>query len=350
MTTSLSNTLDKNLPSVTVIMPVRNEAAFIEHSLGAVLAQDYPHDRVEVLIADGMSTDDTRDVIARLTAAQDIPVTVLDNPGRIVSSGLNTAIRQAGGEVIVRVDGHAVIQPDYVRKCVECLIENDVDCVGGAVESVGSGYLGKAIATAMSSLFGVGDSGFRTSADTDKPQLTDTVPFGVYRRDVFERVGLFNEKMVRHQDYEFSHRLRMAGGLIMLLPSARPIYYVRSSLTNLWKQYWQYGLWKGSFLRVHPNSLKLRHLAPPLFVFVMIISSLLAIISRAGFALLGVVLGAYAASMLAVLISLSLNGKFRYTPVLPIIFVCLHASWGLGVWLGLLSPKISLSSHKEPSL
>lgn len=328
---------------VSVIMPIRNEATFIERSLGAILAQDYPHDRMEVLIADGMSTDGTREVIARLMESHDIAVTVLDNPGWIVPTGMNVAIRQARGDVIVRVDGHAVIQADYVRLCVEFLTKSGVDCVGGIVESVGSAYVGKAIAAAMSSPFGVGDSVFRTASGDTGPVLTDTLPFGAYRREVFERIGLFNEQMVRHQDYEFNYRLRKAGGRIMLLPLARAKYHVRSTLRSLWKQYWQYGIWKGRFLQSHPNSIKLRHIIPPVFVFVMTVGGLLAMFTQLGLWAFSLTVGTYASFILAALISVGRAGKFKYIPILPVVFPCLHVSWGFGLWLSLLFPKVSRS-------
>lgn len=338
----------ENLPFISVIMPIRNEEDFIESSLSAILNQDYPHDKMEVLIADGMSTDRTRDVISHLVANQNIiPVIILDNPGRIVPTAMNIAIRRAKGEIIVRVDGHAVIQKDYVRQCVEWLIKNEVDCVGGVVESVGSGYVGEAIAAAMSSPFGVGGSGFRTASDAAGPVLTDTVPFGAYRKEVFDRIGLFNEQMVRHQDYEFCYRLRKDGGKIILLPAARAKYFVRSTLSSLWKQYWQYGIWKGRFLRAHPDSIKLRHLIPPLFVFMMIVSSVLGIVSEVGVAVSGLTLGAYGLFIIGALISVSRTGNVKYVPVLPIIFGSLHVSWGMGLWLGLSSRKLSLERQEN---
>jgi len=340
--------LTEEFPYVTVIMPVRNESDWIERSLGAVLTQDYPHEKMEVLIADGMSVDDTREAIARLTANQDISVSVLDNSDQIVPTGMNVAIRRARGEIIVRVDGHAVLQPNYVSLCVENLIRTGAECVGGVVESRGISYVGEAIAVAMSSRFGVGGSGFRTATETAKPMLTDTVPFGAFRRQVFEQIGLFNEKMVRHQDYEFNYRLRKHGGRVILLPSARATYYVRSSLSGLLKQYWQYGIWKGSFMRAYPDSYKFRHLVPPLFLFTLIGSSFLAIFSQLGGAILAAILGVYAIFIVTGLISIIKRGKIEYVPVLSIIFTCIHVSWGLGVWIGALFPKqIKLCQKNE---
>lgn len=336
--------MTEELPHITVIMPIRNESAFIGRSLTAVLEQSYPHDRMEVLIADGMSTDDTREVIAHTTANQKIPVTVLDNLGRIVPTGMNVAIRKARGEIVVRVDGHAVLQPDYIRLCVESLIKTGADCVGGIVESIGTGYVGEAIAAAMSSPFGVGGSGFRTKAANSTPLSTNTVPFGAFRREVFERIGLFNEEMVRHQDYEFNYRLRKAGGRILLLPTAVAKYYVRSTISKLCKQYWQYGIWKGRFLRIYPDSIKLRHLIPPLFVLALIFFSFLAIFSQVGGSILALTMGAYVIFIISALISMSTNGKFKYIPILSIIFPCMHVSWGIGVWLGLFTSTLGRNS------
>ena len=234
-----------------------------------------------------------------------------------------------------------MIERDYVRKCVESLLQTGTDCVGGALDSIGTGYVGTAIAVAMSSPFGVGGSRFRIATVDAPPTLTDSVPFPAYRQDVFKRVGLYNEDMVRHQDYEFNYRLRKAGGRILLLPSMRIKYHVRSNFKSLWRQYWQYGLWKGSFLRVHPASLKLRHLLPPLFVFIIAISTLLGIFPQAPHLAFWFAPVTYSAFTLVALIAVSWNGRLRYVPILPFVFACLHFSYGLGVWLGLILPKMS---------
>lgn len=328
-----------NLPYISVVMPVRNEEAIIEQCLGMVLSQDYPHDKMEVLIADGMSTDRTREVISRVIMDQDIPVTVLDNHAKIVPTAMNMAIRHSRGEIIVRIDGHAIIQSDYIRQCVECLISNNVDCVGGAVDSVGTGYVGEAIAVAMSSKFGVGGAGFRTSSENNHPVLTDTVPFGAYKKEVFKKIGFFNEQMVRHQDYEFCFRLRKSGGKIMLLPVARAKYFVRSTLKSLWKQYWQYGIWKGHFIRKYPGSLKIRHLVPPVFVAILFISAFLALSLKTGTWLFGLTFGAYLAFIVIALLNFISKGNWKYLPALALILPCMHFSWGIGLWKGMFIKK-----------
>ena len=344
------------LPLVTVIMPVRNEAGFIERSLGAVLAQDYPIDHIEVVLADGRSQDGTKEVIKRMlrrrwaeaaTAcrarlsrkplANLYPsLVILDNPSEIAPAGLNAAIRRARGDIVIRVDGHTLLGPDYVRRCVESLMEHDVECVGGAVDSVGVGYIGRATALAMSSPFGVGGSRFRVADSNSTPSLTDTVPFPAFRQSVFSSVGLFNEAMVRHQDYEFNYRVRKAGGRILLLPSVRAKYYVRSTLKQLLAQYWQYGVWKGRFLGAHPDSLKLRHLIPASFTFTISAGAV-------GCLLLSSLLWPTAAALAAYLVFLLVasvlcaKGGLKYAPILPAVLACMHLSYGAGVWMGLLS-------------
>jgi glycosyltransferase involved in cell wall biosynthesis len=243
------------LPSVSFVMPVRNEAEFIRECLEAVRAQDFAGELVDIIVVDGMSDDGTLDILAEIGRTEP-RLKVIQNPARIVPVAMNLGIRRARADIVIRVDGHAVIPRDYARGCVESLLKEKVECVGGAIDSVGTSHTGAVIAAAMSSPFGVGGFGFRTAGTDHTPVPVATVPFGAFRREVFARVGFFNEEMVRHQDYEFNYRLRKSGGKILLLPWLRVKYYVRSNLRALWRQYWGYGLWKGRMLRTYPESLK----------------------------------------------------------------------------------------------
>jgi succinoglycan biosynthesis protein ExoA len=348
----VSNT--EQLPRVSVVMPVRNEAAFIAGNLEAVLAQDYPPDRLEVLVADGMSDDGTRDIVREMIlstgraraggsgdAAAQIasPIVMVDNPQRIMATGANAAIRRATGEVIVLLGGHAELPAGYIRACVELLVQSGADCVGGSLVSVGDGPVGAAIAAAMSSPFGIGNSGFRT-ATGGGPAEVDTIPFGAYRKTVFERVGLFNPNMVRHQDYEFNYRVRQAGGRMLLIPSLKAVYHVRSSLPALWRQYWQYGVWKGRFVRRFPQSLRLRHLVPPAFTLAIALAALLAVVAPRTWPLIALFAGAYVAFLVLGLVSFAARGQWKLLPYLPAVMACLHFSYGLGIWLGLLLPRV----------
>jgi cellulose synthase/poly-beta-1,6-N-acetylglucosamine synthase-like glycosyltransferase len=339
-----------DLPLVSVVMPVRNEAGFIAHNLEAVLAQDYPAERLEILVADGMSEDGTRDIVRQFVAdsarraapggAEPGRVELVDNPERIMPTGTNAAIRRARGEVILLLGGHAALPRDYIRTCVTRLLELDADCVGGAMVSVGEGPTGETIAAAMSSSWGIGNSGFRTGAGSEAPRPADTVPFGAYRRRVFERIGLFNPNMVRHQDYEFNYRLRSSGGAILLVPSLKATYHVRPSLAALWKQYWQYGIWKGRLVRRFPASLRPRHLAPSFLVLGLVLAAIAALVHPLGWlpalALLAVYGGFVALGTLSMARRLAPDRLLR----LPLVLVVLHLSYGAGVWLGLTMPPV----------
>ena len=344
---------DPELPRVSVIIPVRNEVAFIGGNLEGVLAQDYPADRLEILVADGRSTDGTRDTITRMAerVAQEgsgARIVLVDNPERIMPTGTNAAIRQSTGDVIVLMGGHAKMPTNYLRACVTTIFDRDADAASGALDSVGTGLVGEAIAAAMSSPFGIGNSGFRT-ATQGEPFEVDTIPFGAYRRSVFERIGLFNPAMVRHQDYEFNYRVRMSGGRMLLIPGVRATYHVRSSLAALWRQYWPNGIWKGRFVRRFPQSLRMRHMVPSLFALALVLSGLGGIVFRPLLVVFGTILGAYLGFVLMALASFAAKGQWRILPVLPAVMLCLHLSYGLGVWVGLAMPSVPPAPSLEPA-
>jgi succinoglycan biosynthesis protein ExoA len=323
-----------NRTSVSVIMPIRNEAGFIPRSLGAVLAQDYPADQMEVLIADGMSTDGTRDVIARLIdAAPKIPVTVVDNPGKIVPTGFNRALARATGDVIMRVDGHTVIAPGYVRECVDALRRSGADNVGGRVEAIGDGWFGRAVALATSSRFGVGGARWHYS---DREEWVDTVPMGAWPRSVFERIGPFDEEQVRNQDDEFNYRLLSRGGKILLSPRIKLLQHNRSTLRSLWRQYYQYGVWKVRVMQKHPRQMRPRQFVPPVFVAVLAVSLLLAPVSTFGSWVLGLTATAYTAANLVASFWTGRKGSWLAMSLLPAAFATLHVAYGLGFVVGLV--------------
>lgn len=312
-------------------MPIRNEEKFIERSLGAVLAQDYPLDRLEVLVVDGLSDDGTREAVQQMLAGH--PNTrLLDNPRRIVPTALNIGLAQARGEVIIRVDGHTIIEPDYVRLCVETLAATGADCVGGPMRAVGESPLGQAVALATSHPFGVGGARFHYAME---PQAVDTVYMGAWPRRAFAQVGHFDEEMVRNQDDEFSYRLRAAGGRIWLHPGIRSTYYARSTLRTLWRQYYQYGYWKVRVFQKVPGAAQPRHWAPPLFALAVVGGLPLALLIPivrfpylAGLVLYGVV-------NLAVSIRIAAREGWRHLLRLPLVFAVLHLAYGLGYWVGI---------------
>lgn len=323
------------LPLVSVLMPIRNEADFIQHSLGAVLAQDYPADCMEVLVADGMSTDRTRMIVEQLAKKHpNVSLKIVDNPGKIVATGLNIALRQARGEIIVRVDGHCEIAPDYVRRCVLHLLSGSVDGVGGSMETIGETPLAKAIAIAMSSMFGVGDSAFRTIIG--RTMLVDSVPFPGYTRAVMERAGLYDEELVRNQDDEYNYRLRKLGAKILLAADVTSRYYSRSSLQSLWRQYFQYGFFKVRVLQKHPLQMRPRQFVPLLFVISLLAAVTLSVFSSVGFCFLAFVLASYLLVNLTASAWTANKSGWQYFPKLPLIFAILHCSYGFGFLVGLL--------------
>lgn len=329
----------KQMPFVTVIMPIRNEAKYIEQSLGAVLAQDYPADRMEVILADGMSDDGTRTIIENLTRQRSASngetanVKVIDNPERIVASGLNRALAVARSEIIVRVDGHCEIATDYVRKCVEYLQQNGVDGVGGPIETVAQSFAARAIAAAMNFPFGVGDSTFRIG--TTVPRVVDTVPFPAYRREMIEVAGAYDEEQVRNQDDEYNYRLRKLGARLLLAPDVRAKYYSRATLRSLWKQYFQYGFWKVRVMQKHPRQMRWRQFVPAAFVSALAGSLAAGGFTEIGWMPFGGILGSYVLANLAAS-AFAAKKRWQLFPLLPLAFATLHVSYGLGFIVGLV--------------
>lgn len=320
-------------PFVTLIMPVRNEGAFIARGLGAVLAQDYPSERIEVIVVDGLSIDGTREVVRELEARHP-NLRLIDNPGRIVPVGLNIALREARGEIIVRVDGHCEVAPDYVRRCVECLTREGVDGVGGPIETIGETPRARAIARAMSSPFGVGGAAFRTVKD--RRMIVETVAFPAYTRRAIERAGFFDEELVRNQDDEYNYRLTKLGGRLLLAPEICSRYYSRSSFRSLWRQYFQYGYWKVRVMQKHPRQMRRRQFAPPLFVAALVVAALVAPFASIARWLLLLLLASYAVTNLAASLWAARRGAAGLLPFLLLAYPTLHVAYGTGFIVGLI--------------
>lgn len=318
---------------VSVIMPVRNEEAFIRSSLEAVFAQDYPSARLEIIVADGMSTDATREIVRSLQPAHP-ELTLIDNPGQIVPTGLNAAIARARGKIIVRIDGHCRVAPDYVRRCVGHLEHDHVDAVGGPIATVGQTPAARVIAAATSSIFGVGGSAFRTTSDMTG--FSDTVPFPAYTRAIIERAGPYDEELVRNQDDEYNYRLRKLGAKVLLASDVRSEYFSRSSLRTLWRQYYQYGYWKVRVMQKHPKQMSLRHFVPAAFVAILGAALIAAPFVMIGDYIFVAVTGAYIA---ATALATFLAGKGVPVPLLPLLpgaFATIHLAYGAGFLVGLV--------------
>jgi succinoglycan biosynthesis protein ExoA len=261
---------------ISVVIPCRNEKRHICEFLDSLLAQDLdPQWQFEILIADGLSDDGTRELLGQY-CGKTHAVRVIDNPGRIVSTGLNEAICAATGDVIVRMDAHTHYAPDYIRECVTALQVSGADNVGGPWVAEGRGLVGRAIAAAFRSRFCTGGG---KAHDAEYEGEVDTVYLGCWTRSVFDRAGLFDTTLVRNQDDEFNFRLRRLGGRVWQSPRIRSSYSPRASITALFRQYLQYGFWKVAVIRKHRALASWRHIVPVLFVvsllllFVLIASS-----------------------------------------------------------------------------
>jgi succinoglycan biosynthesis protein ExoA len=318
-------------PIVSVVIPCRNEVAHIESCVRSILAQQ-PGVSFEVIVADGMSDDGTRDILSRLANA-DGRLRIVDNPRKIVSTGLNLAIRAARGRVIIRMDVHTEYAPDYVFQCLTLLEKTGADNVGGPWVARGRGYMGRMIAATFQSPFAVGGS--RAHAPEYEGQVA-TVYLGCWRRDVFKRIGFFDEELVRNQDDEFNLRLSRAGGKIWQSPRIRSWYTTRGSLRALFRQYQQYGYWKVRVIQKHKMPASVMYLVPGLFVFAVSLFALASIfvpIARYG---LGAVLGSYIFGISAASVLTASRFSWTFLPLLPVVFVCFHFSFGIGFLHGVV--------------
>jgi len=319
-------------------MPVRNEVDFIQRSLGAVLEQEWPEGQLEVIVADGMSTDGTRELLERMAEGH-TNLRIIDNPAGIVAPGLNRAIAEARGEVVIRVDGHCEVAPGYVAHCVAALERNGMGDgvllgVGGPINTVGGTWMARAIAAAMSSAFGVGGSAFRVG--TDRQRDVDTVAFPAYPRATLEAVGPFDEELVRNQDDEYNFRLREMGGRVVLCPEIRSVYHSRSTVRSLLGQYFQYGVWKVRVMQKHPRQMQQRQFVPALFVVALLATFLAAFVAPVFWIAFTVVAGSYLVTNLSASIAVAARRGWSMLPVLPLVFAVLHLGYGTGFLWGLV--------------
>ncbi len=322
-------------PYLSIIIPCRNEADWIVQCLESIIHNDYPKDRLEVLIIDGMSDDGTR-VIVKDFSARHPCVRLLDNPKKITPAALNVGIAAARGEIVMRMDSHAAYPDDYISTLVRRLKASGADNVGCACLTcaANSTALARAIALGISHRFGIGNSYFRLG--TIEPRWVDTVPFGCYRREIFDRIGLFDEELVRNQDDEFNLRLIRSGGRILLIPEVRFRYYARDSLGKLWRMYYQYGYFKPLVARKLSGVMTLRQLVPAVFVLSLATTSLGALWSSAAAWLLAAIVLLYLLAVsLAALFAVK-KQKIRCALALYLVFPTLHFSYGLGYIKGVL--------------
>ena len=327
------------MPTVSIIVPCYNEQATIPLLLEAICQQTFPLEEMEVVIADGLSSDDTRGAIAEFQRQHPrLAVRVVDNPRRIIPAALNRALEAAQGEFIVRLDGHSMPAPDYVERCVSALRAGSGDNVGGVwlIRPGGRGWIAQAIAVAASHPLGVGDARYRVGGQA---QAVDTVPFGSFRRALTAKIGMFDETLLTNEDYEFNVRVRQSGGRVWMDPEIQIVYFARPTLAALASQYLRYGYWKAQMLRRYPETLRWRQFIPPAFVASLAILALLAPWLAPAAWLLAAELGVYAAALLAAGLHAAIKNR---QPLLifglPLAIATMHFTWGAALLWGLLRP------------
>jgi glycosyltransferase involved in cell wall biosynthesis len=336
------------MPSVSIIIPCYNEQATICKLLESIYAQTYPRVDLEVVIADGMSSDGTRAAIAAFSDAHpDLHICVVDNPRRIIPVALNCALAEAQGEIIVRLDAHSMPHPDYIERTVADLEAGLGENVGGVweIHPGAETWLAHSIAVAASHPLGVGDAHYRHA---ERAAEVDTVPFGGFKRELLALIGLFDETLLSNEDYEFNTRIRKSGHKIWLDPSIRSVYFARPTLAELAKQYARYGYWKWKMLRRYPETLRWRQGLPPVFVLSLFAGAILAFFSLIIRILFACEILLYGLALAAAGIQRAVRERKAYLIIgLPIAIATMHVSWGAGVLWSIIKMVFTNQKSKE---
>ena len=321
-------------PRVSIVVPCRNERRYIAECLDSIRANDYPAHSFEVLVVDGASDDGTREVLSDY-AQKWSSVHWFDNPTGMTPAALNIGIRHARGEIVMRMDAHCNYPTDYISALVDWLDRSGADNVGGVCRTLpgSDSVTARAISAALSHPFGVGNSRFRIG--TKSPLWVDTVPFGCYRREVFERIGLFDEELARNQDDEFNQRLLKNGGRILLVPDVTVDYYARDSVTKVARMYFQYGYFKPLVAKKLGRIGTLRQVIPAAFLLSLVVSLVLGIWLPPFRIAFAAIVGVYLLALVAASVGGIPRIGLRSSMLLLAVFPVLHWSYGYGSLLGM---------------
>ncbi len=323
---------DKNNVFISIVMPLYNEEKYIERCILSLINQTYDVDKMEWILIDGGSNDKTVEIISKYT--KKYPIKILHNEKRLVTYALNLGVENAIGDYVIRLDAHAEYSNDYIEKCVYYLENTDADNVGGIVITKGKGYIGQLNAELLSSKFGVGNSGFRTNAASG---YVDTVPFGAFKREVFEKIGLFNPKLPRSEDNDFNSRIRENGGKVYLAADIVSTYYCRDTVGGLLNQGIKNGNALFLTLKKNPKAMSLRHYIPFLFfISLFVLPILTAFLPVFKWFLLAECM---AYGLLDLYFCL-FKGSIKNAPLKFILYPVFHWIYGLGSCLGLINIKL----------
>lgn len=318
-------------PTVSVVMPMYNEAAYIESTVASLKLQDYPAELTEWVFVDGSSSDETVALVQKSVAGR-VNVKILSNPARDIPAAMNIGIRGAVGEYIVRMDAHTEYAPDYISTGMETILQTGADVVGGPAVAAGKTDKQKAIAAAFQSRFALGGGKHH---DKDFEGYAEAVPFGIYRRQYALGLGLYNETLLKSEDDDFFYRVRKTGGRIYLTSRIRMTYYPRRDFSALWRQYFAFGYWKMAFFQTHRDVVSITQLVPPAFVTFLVLGAVLCLWPP-----FRLVYGAVLALYLLLDLLFSVRSKraegFAQKVMLFWAHIVIHVSYGLGSWKKLL--------------
>jgi len=319
---------------VSIIIACLNEEKHIKECLESLINQNYLKEKYEIIIVDGESNDKTKEIINNIIKNNPaVKIKILNNTKKINSIGFNIGIKAAQGDVIIIFGGHAVADKNFIVKNIEYLEKIGTDCVGGPIKSISDSFMGRVISFVISSPFGVGGAKFRYS---QKEEFVDTVAYGAYRKEVFNKIGLFNEKLTRNHDIEFNSRLKKSGGKIFMTPEIKSYYYAPETLKKLWRQNFNNGLWNIYTQKLIPGSLRLRHFIPLLFIVGLIGSFILSFLNFFKI-IFFLIISVYIITDLLFSFKIAIKNKLKSLPLLFITFFILHISYGLGSLWGILT-------------
>ncbi len=320
----------QNKQSVTVLIPIRNEEKYIEKFIQSLLNQDYPKTDLKIIFIDGSSLDNTKKIINNYIRMYPELIEIFDNPKKTVPYAMNIGIKDSKSEIIVRMDAHSEYPENYISSCISTIKRINADNVGGLAITKGIGLIGEAFAEVLSSKFGVGNSSFRTNANSG---FVDTVPFGTFYRETFHKFGFFDERLTRNQDYELNYRIRKKGGKVYLNSEIKLTYFCRNTLKSIISQSYENGKWNILTSKLCPGTMSLRHFIPMLFVLTILMLLILSFFSFFFLILLIIELSAYL--FVGVLFFNTIKNKIRIKLISMILLPIFHFSYGIGSLIGI---------------
>lgn len=340
-------------PAVSIVCPIYNEERYISDCIFSLLQQDYPHYLIELILVDGMSKDSTREIIKDIIerGVSDIDIRLLDNRRRSAAAGMNIGIENARGEYIIRVDAHAIYPDDYISRLIYEIHEGVssekdemIENVGGICRTLPGADTVKAkgIATAISTRFGMGTSYFRVGIK--RKRYVDTVPFGCFRKNLFDRIGLFDEDLIRNQDDEFNGRIIKSGGRILLLPDLVIDYFGRTDFKSTWRMFYQYGFFKPKVAKKLGKPMTFRQFVPPIFVLTLIITIIIGLVFPPVLLVFIIILLLW---LIIALYSAVRNKGFSIVSIYTVgAYATVHFAYGIGYLTGLLKEKQKLKNER----